>query len=199
MPCINSGSLQYGNGLRNHCRHSQGSQSYESTLVRALLYINILVEAHHITRVDNTTTDALSCNKLDVLPTCFPQAAPAPFPASQPLLDMLLHSQPDWTSPSWRKMFLNILRKQPHFPRTALGNVGTCHFASKQTYSRCHSRIILCKFAAHLATEGLTHQTMKSYLSGVQHFHNGRSVIGNAFPLQQYVLRGSPPGNPTYQ
>jgi hypothetical protein len=49
-----------------------------------------------------------------------------------------------------------------------------------------------CKFAAHLATEGLTHQSIKLYLSAIRHFHimagRGDPFIGNAFPLLQYVL-----------
>ena len=45
------------------------------------------------------------------------------------------------------------------------------------------------KFVAHLASEGLTHQTIKSYLRVIRHFH----IIagqGEPFPLLQYVLRG---------
>ena len=49
----------------------------------------------------------------------------------------------------------------------------------------------LCIFVAHLASEGLTHQTIKSYLSALRHYHimSGR---GDPFivPLLQYVLRG---------
>lgn len=52
----------------------------------------------------------------------------------------------------------------------------------------------LCMFAAHLAREGLTHQTIKMYLSAVRHYHimagQGDPFMGSAFPLLQYVLRG---------
>ena len=52
----------------------------------------------------------------------------------------------------------------------------------------------LCIFVAHLASEGLTHQTIKSYLSALRHYHimsgRGDPFIGSAFPLLQYVLRG---------
>ena len=52
----------------------------------------------------------------------------------------------------------------------------------------------LCMFVTYLARDGLTHQTIKSYLSAIRHFHilagQGDPFIGNPFPLLQYVLRG---------
>lgn len=52
----------------------------------------------------------------------------------------------------------------------------------------------LCMFAAQLAKEGLTHQTIKSYLSAIRHFHiysgQGDPFVAAPFPLLQYVLRG---------
>ena len=52
----------------------------------------------------------------------------------------------------------------------------------------------LCTFVAHLARERLTHQTIKTYLSAVRHYHimagQGAPFVGSAFPLLQYVLRG---------
>ena len=68
----------------------------------------IYIEVNHIAGVDNTTADALSHNKLH---SCSTQAAAAPSPIPHTLLDVLLHTQPDWISPSWRRMFLCILGK----------------------------------------------------------------------------------------
>ena len=63
----------------------------------------------------------------------------------------------------------------------------------------------LCMFCAHLAREGLSHQTIKSDLSAIRHCHimegKGDPFIANAFPLLQYVLRGikRSPANPSRQ
>ena len=52
----------------------------------------------------------------------------------------------------------------------------------------------LCLFVAQLAKDGLTHQTIKSYLSALRHFHilagHGDPFAGDPFPLLHYVLRG---------
>ena len=52
----------------------------------------------------------------------------------------------------------------------------------------------LCMFVAWLARGGLAHQTIKSYLSAIRHFHilagQGDPFAGEAYPILQYVLRG---------
>ena len=52
----------------------------------------------------------------------------------------------------------------------------------------------LCMFVTYLARDGLTHQTIKSYLSAIRHYHilagRGDPFVRNPFPLLQYVLRG---------
>ena len=53
---------------------------------------------------------------------------------------------------------------------------------------------LLCLFVSHLAVVGLTHSTIKSYLSAVRFFHitagQGDPFVPGAFPRLQYVLRG---------
>ena len=53
---------------------------------------------------------------------------------------------------------------------------------------------LLTLFVSHLATEGLAHTTIKSYLSAVRFFHitagHGDPFIPGAFPHLQYVIRG---------
>lgn len=71
----------------------------------------ISIEARHIAGASNTAADALSRNKHDVFLSCVPQAPSSPSPIPQSLLDMLLHNRPDWTSSSWRRMFLSTLGK----------------------------------------------------------------------------------------
>ena len=74
-------------------------------------HYHIVLRAQHIAGASNTAADALSRNKLDIFFSCFLQAAPTPSPIPSPLLDMLIHIQQDWASPSWRKMFLSTLAK----------------------------------------------------------------------------------------
>ena len=49
-------------------------------------------------------------------------------------------------------------------------------------------------FVAWLAKEGLAHQTIRSYLSAIRHFHilagQGDPLVGDPYPMLQYVLRG---------
>ncbi len=51
----------------------------------------------------------------------------------------------------------------------------------------------MCKLVAQLATEGLKHSTIKSYMAGVRHLHIGEG-LGDPFlspwPKLHYVLRG---------
>ena len=74
-------------------------------------HYQLRVTATHIPGKDNVAADALSRDNLSqffsVVPQC--QARPSPIPSA--LLDMLLHSRPDWTSPNWRLMFRRTLRE----------------------------------------------------------------------------------------
>ena len=67
------------------------------------------------------------------------------------------------------------------------------------------SESLLSLFVSHLASEGLAHQTIKSYLSAICYFNiiagNGDPFWPGAFPRLQYVLRGikqspRPPSQP---
>ncbi len=52
---------------------------------------------------------------------------------------------------------------------------------------------VLCKFAAKLASEGLRHRTIKSYMAGVRHLHIEEGLADPflpALPRLHYVLRG---------
>ena len=151
-------------------------------------HFQIVVEAHHIAGVDNIAADALSRNKLDVFFSCSPQAVPSTSPIPQSLLDMLLHSQPDWTAPSWR----NSIPEKALAPSTLRSyGTGQRHYMVFCQQASLHllpfSEQVLCKFVEHLASEGLTHQTIKSYLSAIRHFHitagQGDPFIDSAFPM----------------
>ena len=58
-----------------------------------------VIKARHIAGMHNTAADALSRDKQDVFSSRFPQAPLNPSPLPQSLLDMLLHTKPDWTPP----------------------------------------------------------------------------------------------------
>ena len=73
-------------------------------------HFRIAIRARHIAGVRNTAADALSRDKSDVFFSCLPQAPPMPVRVPQALLDMLVHDQPDWTSSSWRSLFLSTLK-----------------------------------------------------------------------------------------
>ena len=74
-------------------------------------HFRIGVQAQHVAGALNTAADALSRNKHHVFLSCCPQAPPNPLLVPQPLLDMLLHIKPDWTSSSWRSLFLSTLKE----------------------------------------------------------------------------------------
>ena len=73
-------------------------------------HFQIILRAQHIAGVLNTAADALSRDKRNVFLSCFPQAPTEPSQVPWSLLNMLLHNQPDWTSSSWRTLFLSTLQ-----------------------------------------------------------------------------------------
>ena len=157
----------------------------------------IIIEAHHIAGVDNSAADALSRNKLDVFLSCSPQAALSPSPIPQSPLDMLLHNKPDWTSQLEENVSLYLGKALAPSTLRSYGTgqrryIAFCQDANLQPLPL--SEHTLCIFVAHLASEGLTYQTIKSYLSALRQYHimsgRGDPFIGSAFPLLQYVLRG---------
>ena len=125
-----------------------------------------------------------------------PQAAISPSLTPQPLLNMLLHNLPDWTSFSWWRMF--FLEKSLAPATLRLYCTGQrCYLAFCQDTNLQPLPVVehtLCTFVAHLGRERLTHPTIKSYLSAIHHCHimSGQRnlFIGSAFPVLQYVLRG---------
>ena len=66
----------------------------------------ICIRAKHLAGVLNCAADALSRDNLSLFFQCTPQAASEPTPIPQQLVHMLVLQCPDWTSDSWRRMFL---------------------------------------------------------------------------------------------
>ena len=74
----------------------------------------LCVVAIHIPERLNMGADAISRNYAN-LPSFAPQCATQPAAIPPALVDMLLHSRPDWTSPNLRLMFkLTLAKVWPH-------------------------------------------------------------------------------------
>ena len=85
-------------------------------LMRCLFFFtaswNITVHATHIAGKENVAADALSRDNLPLFFQVVPQAASRrATPIPEELLDILVHQRPDWTSPAWRRLFVNTLLK----------------------------------------------------------------------------------------
>ena len=65
------------------------------------------IQARHLPGALNIAADALSRDNMTILFASVPQAHREAVEVPAPLLDMLLHQRPDWTSPTWRRMFLS--------------------------------------------------------------------------------------------
>ena len=81
-------------------------------LARCLAFIEAKFDldlvASHIKGVNNTLADALSRDNLTLFRSLLPQAAPEPTCIPESLLDLLLVSKPDWTSPHWTDLWNSI-------------------------------------------------------------------------------------------
>ena len=108
-------------------------------LMRCLHFIaakfNLLLSATHIAGIENSLADALSRDNLPFFFTHHPQANHSPSPIPPALLDLLVHSRPDWMSPSWSSTFNSIFSQLS--PRAQCGPTpratdGTQAFAQPQ-------------------------------------------------------------------
>ena len=84
-------------------------------LIRCLYFIaakfNLLISAVHLAGSANGLADALSRNNRVSFLINHPQANHLPSPIPAELLDLLVHSKPDWISPSCSKMFNSIFNQ----------------------------------------------------------------------------------------
>ena len=105
-------------------------------LMRCLFFIsakyNLLLSATHIAGTANGLADALSRNNLPSFLSNYPQANPLGTAVPDSLVNLLVGSKPDWTSPSWSGMFSSIFNRRYHNPQcapTLQGNEDTTTFA----------------------------------------------------------------------
>ena len=84
-------------------------------LMRSLFFIaavnGISLYAQHIPGKHNNAADALSRNHISLFHQQVPSAAALPTPIPPELWQILVLSQPDWTSRSWRNQFSCIFRR----------------------------------------------------------------------------------------
>ena len=93
-----------------YCKDGQLMQ-----LLRCLFFISsffgIAVKATHIAGHRNTGADAISRNNLHLFFSQVPAADRTPSPIPTALLGLLVHHQPDWTSPVWSQLFTSCLQQ----------------------------------------------------------------------------------------
>ena len=81
-------------------------------LMRCLAFIaaryQFSIRASHLSGVCNTLADALSRDRLSRFRSHHPQARSRPSAISPELLDLLIVSKPDWTSPHWTNLWSSI-------------------------------------------------------------------------------------------
>ena len=84
-------------------------------LMRSLFFIatvnGISLYAQHIPGKHKTAADTLSCNHHPLFHQQVPLANSHPTPIPPELWKILVLSQPDWTSQSWRSQFARIFQK----------------------------------------------------------------------------------------
>ena len=127
----------------------------------------------HIARSLNGPADALSHN---ILPSFHLQAPHANSrPVTIPPQVAALFQQPsvDWISPSWRALhgFLadGTAESTGRVYRTGQKRYfNFCQLSKSQAFPV--TELQLMRFATYLAQEGLSWQTIKSYLSGIRHY-----------------------------
>jgi len=78
-------------------------------LMRCLAFIQarwqVSVIAEHIPGIHNTLADASSRDKLSTFRSLFPQANSQPTPIPEAIVDLLVITRPDWTSPQWSTLW----------------------------------------------------------------------------------------------
>ena len=123
---------------------------------------DIKLTAQHIPGVNNAAADHLSCNNLPQFFSISPQAKRVPTPIPQELMDLVTAVAPDWTSMTFKKTGQYYQYGQKRYLKFCT----EAHCDALPT-----SENILLLFASHLPKEGLSHQTIKSYLSAVRSLH----------------------------
>ena len=151
----------------------------------------------HISGAQNGAADALSCGDVPSFQRLVPGADKAPTVIPDNLLQCLVLGTPDWTKVDWIALFgHSSLRAWPS-PLNKVYSSGQRRYLSFCASAGLRAvpavEEVLCKFAAKLASEGLKHRTIKSYMAGIRHLHIEEGLgdpFQPALPRLHYVLRG---------
>ena len=167
-------------------------------LMRCLYFIaakfNMLLSATHLAGKANSLADALSRNNAALFLSNYPQANHQGTPIPEALTDLLVGTQPDWTSPTWSSKF-NFIFKQPcpitqsaPIPPAITGTPTSAHVPAIS-----HPPFQSLPSVSFLGQQELRHKTIKCYLSSVRFFeiiNNGSDPFIKDMHRLQYVLRG---------
>ena len=74
-------------------------------------HYDIVLTSEHIAGTDNCTADYLSRNNMHTFFSINPPASPIPTPVSPLLQQLLTVPGPDWTSATFKQLFVSIIRE----------------------------------------------------------------------------------------
>lgn len=115
-------------------------------LMRCLYFIaakfNLLLSATHLAGTKNTLADVLSWNNMELFFALHPQAYHSPHPIPLALLDLLVHTKPDWTSPCWSATFNTIFSLPSQgtqcvpMPPATIGTASFAHATASSSFQQ---------------------------------------------------------------
>ncbi len=124
MACMVWGRSWQGKVVHVHCDNAAAvavlnagysRDEHLMHLVRCLSFIiavwDISLVAYHIPGALNCVADAISRDNLSLLFSKVPGVSPQPTRVPPPLVEILVTERPDWTSPSWRRLFGSCLQQ----------------------------------------------------------------------------------------
>ena len=145
-------------------------------LMRCLHFIatrfNLLLSAIHIAGIANSLADALSRDNLPLFFKHHPQANCSPSPIPLVLLHLLVHSRPDWTSPSWSNKFNTI-------------------FSQLSPRIQCILTLPATEGTQYLRNQALPH--VSQYCASLSHtLHSNISSTRQMLPVRYQILPDHP-------
>ena len=106
--CDNQAVVEVVNS--GYCR-DQGMMQMIRCLFFILAFFEISMQTVHIPGRLNIGADAISRDNIQVFHMQVPKAHARPSPVPQALRNLLIHQQPDWTSPDWSRLFRTCLQQ----------------------------------------------------------------------------------------
>ena len=126
----------------------------------------------HIAGVNNCAADMLSRNNMSEFFLSYPQVSRLPALLPLPLRQILNPQGPDWTSPTFGRLFRSTINMGQPRITYATGQhsyISFCSSIHRHPLPTLESTLLL--FVSHLAKCSLSYSTIKVYLSAVRHLH----------------------------